>query len=108
MSDLVVIEREPADEVSVVVITDADGNEYNFVEEFAFSVDGVEYAILVELLEDCGCEGEHDHEEEEPNVILAKVVLGEDGEVEYIEPTEEEFEVAEAAYNEYMDKLEEE
>ena len=73
-----------------------------------------EYAILVSIDGDecgCGCEEEHIHDEEcdceeEVDVILAKVVKDEDGEVEYIEPTDEEFEMAQKAYEELMDKLE--
>ncbi|MBO8461375.1 MAG: DUF1292 domain-containing protein [Firmicutes bacterium] len=105
---------EDDSEGTVVVITDEDGNEYNYVEEMVFSAGEDEYAILVSIDGDecgCGCEEEHIHDEEcdcdeEVDVILAKVVKDEDGEVEYIEPTDEEFEMAQKAYEELMDKLE--
>ena len=105
---------EDDSEGTVVVITDEDGNEYNYVEEMVFPAGEDEYAILVSIDGDecgCGCEEEHIHDEEcdceeEVDVILAKVVKDEDGEVEYIEPTDEEFEIAQKAYEELMDKLE--
>lgn len=105
---------EDDSEGTVVVITDEDGNEYNYVEEMVFPVGEDEYAILVSIDGDecgCGCEEEHIHDEEcdceeEVDVILAKIVKDENGEVEYIEPTDEEFEMAQKAYEELMDKLE--
>ena len=45
----------------------------------------------------CGC-GEHDED-----VLIAKVVMGEDGEEEYIEPTDEEFDAVQRAYDALMD-----
>ncbi len=102
------------DENTIVVITDDEGNEYNYAEEMVFPAGGDQYAILVSMDgDDCGCE-DHVHEDEEEcgceevDVILAKVVKNEDGEVEYIEPTDEEFEIAQQAYEDLMDKLESE
>ena len=97
-------------EGTVVVITDEEGNEYNYVEEMVFDAGSDKYAILVSIDgdEECECH-EHDEEcgcEEEVDVILAKIVKDENGEVEYIEPTDEEFEIAQQAYEELMDKLE--
>ena len=62
-------------------------------------IDGDEECECHEHDEECGCE-------EEVDVILAKIVKDENGEVEYIEPTDEEFEIAQQAYEELMDKLE--
>ena len=104
---------EDDNEGTVVVITDEEGNEYNYVEEMVFPAGDDEYAILVSIDGDeCACGEEHAHHddecccEEEVDVILAKIVKDENGEVEYIEPTEEEFEIAQQAYEELMDKLE--
>lgn len=101
-------------EGTVVVITDEEGNEYNYVEEMVFPAGDDQYAILVSIDgDDCECdEHHHEHgeecgcEDEEVDVILAKIVKDENGEVEYIEPTDEEFEMAQQAYEELMDKLE--
>ena len=89
---------------------DEEGNEYNYVEEMVFDAGSDKYAILVSIDgdEECECH-EHDEQcgcEEEVDVILAKIVKDENGEVEYIEPTDEEFEIAQQAYEELMDKLE--
>lgn len=106
---------EDDEEGTVVTITDEEGNEYNYVEEMVFPAGDDEYAILVSLdghdVCGCGCDDEHEHiheddDEEEVDVILAKIVKDENGEVEYIEPTDEEYEIAQQAYDEIMDKLE--
>ena len=103
---------EDDSEGTVVIITDEEGNEYNYVEEMVFPAGKDEYAILVGIDGDeGGCGEEHIHDEdcecdEEIDVILAKVVKDENGEIEYIEPTDEEFEIAQKAYEELMDKLE--
>lgn len=103
---------EDDSEGTVVIITDEEGNEYNYVEEMVFPAGKDEYAILVSIDGDeGGCGEEHIHDEdcecdEEIDVILAKVVKDENGEIEYIEPTDEEFEIAQKAYEELMDKLE--
>lgn len=89
-----------------VVFTDDDGNEYVYLEEMKFKAeDGNIYAILVPVLP------EHEHEEgeeclcDEEGVILAKVVSA-DGEDEYLEPTDMEFELAQKAYDQIMDQME--
>ncbi len=106
-------------EDTIVVITDDEGNEYNYAQEMEFSAGDDRFAILVSIDGDecgCGCEDhehEHVHEDgdecgcEEVEVILAKIVTGEDGEPEYIEPTEEEFARAQKAYEALMDQMEE-
>ena len=68
-------------EGTVVVITDEEGNEYNYVEEMVFDAGSDKYAILVSIDgdEECECH-EHDEEcgcEEEVDVILAKIVKDE-------------------------------
>ena len=104
-------------EDTVVVITDEDGNKYNYVEEMVFPVGEDKYAILVSMDADgcgCGCEEheEHHHEDgeecgcEEVDVILAKVIKDENGEVIYVEPSDEEFEQAQEAYEKWMDQME--
>lgn len=104
---------------TIVVITDDEGNEYNYAQEMEFSAGDDKFAILVSIDGDscgCGCdehEHEHAHEDgeecgcEEVEVILAKIVKDENGEVEYVEPTEEEFARAQQAYDALMDQMEE-
>jgi len=109
--------REEILDDSVVEITDTDGNVYYYVEEMIIPVDGENFAMLVEIDnpdhehgEDCDCGGECecgcDCGCEDDNVIIAKIVTGEDGEDEYIEPTDEEFAKVQAAYEKLLDEAE--
>ena len=106
--------------------TDDEGQEHCFVVESKFKVGKEEYAALLEVdpaifseeEEECSCEHEqehahlhahgetcgcgHDHgeedDDEEPNLILAKIVTDENGEVDLEELTDEEFEKAVKVY----------
>ncbi len=96
--------HEPEDEM-LVVMTDEDGNEYYYQEEMIIPVGDDKYALLVGIhTEDdehecgCGCGCEDDDED----VIIAKIITNEDGEEEYIEPTDEEFELVQKAYDELV------
>lgn len=89
----------------VIVLTDEEGNELNYREEMIIPVDGVRYALLVGIDED----GEERLDEnDEEDVLLAKIITNADGEDEYVEPTDEEFNAAQAAYDALMDEEEEE
>ena len=104
--------------------TDDEGQDHCFVVESKFKVGEEEYVALLEVdpaifaeeEEECGCGHEHeqehvhaetcgcghDHaeedEDEEPNIILAKVVTDENGETDLQELTDEEFEKAVKVY----------
>ncbi len=95
----------------VVVMTDDQGNEYYYEEEMIIPVGDDKYALLVGIHNDdddhdhcgcgCGCEDDED-------VIIAKIVTGEDGEDEYVEPTDEEFEAVQKAYDALVEESEQE
>lgn len=94
--------EEALDDDVIVEMTDEDGNVFYYVEEMIIPVDGEKFALLVELHEDeheegcdCGCEDD--------DVIIAKIVVNADGEEEYIEPTDEEFEKVQEAYERLLD-----
>lgn len=98
-------EEEFSDDDGIIVeMTDADGNTYYYVEEMIIPVGDDRFALLVELKEDhehgegcsCGCE--------EEDVTIAKIVVNADGEEEYVEPTDEEFEAVQAAYEKLLDE----
>ena len=95
----------------VVVMTDEDGNEFYYSEELIIPVGDDKYALLVAIEEDG--EEAHEHEHgcdcgcEEADVVIAKIVKNADGEEEYVEPTDEEFELVQKAYDEMMDAEEE-
>ena len=102
--------------------TDDEGQDHCFVVESKFKVGKDDYVALLEVdpaifdeeAEECGCEAHehahahaetcgcgHDHEEdgeEEPNIILAKIVTDENGEVDLEELTDAEFEKAVKVY----------
>ena len=103
--------------------TDEEGQDHCFVVESKFKVGKEEYVALLEVdpaifeeEEECGCGHEHAHEhvhaetcgcghdhaeedeDEEPNIILAKVVTDENGETDLQELTDEEFEKAVKVY----------
>ena len=83
----------------LVEMTDEEGNVFYYVEEMIIPVDGENFALLVEVHDDdCGddCDCEDD-------VIIAKIVVNADGEEEYVEPTDEEFDKVQAAYEKLLD-----
>ena len=101
------------DEDIIVEMTDEEGNVYYYSEEMIIPVGDDRFAILVEVHEHEDGEEEHEHhchcgecgdecECGEGDVIIAKIVLNEDGEEEYIEPTDEEFEAVQNAYEQLM------
>ena len=100
------------DEGVVVVMTDDQGNEYYYQEEMIIPVGDQKYALLVGIHEDeddhghgcgcgCGCEDDED-------VLIAKIVVNDEGEEEYIEPTDEEFEAVQKAYDALVEESEKE
>ena len=90
----------------LIEMTDEDGNVFYYSEEMIIPVDGVNYALLVEVKDehehgagcDCGCEDD--------DVIIAKIVVNANGEEEYIEPTDAEFEKVQEAYERILDEEE--
>ena len=100
--------------------TDEEGQDHCFVVESRFKVGKDDYVALLEVdpsifeegEEECDCD--HDHirheecdcghehaageEDEEPNIILAKIVTDENGEIDIQVPSDEEFEKARIAY----------
>lgn len=93
----------------LIEMTDEDGNVFYYSEELIIPVDGVNFALLVEVKDEhehgegCTCGGDCDCGCEDDDVIIAKIVTGADGEDEYIEPTDEEFEKVRAAYEKLLD-----
>ena len=93
----------------VVVMTDEAGNEYYYREEMIIPVEDEKYALLVGIHDEaeehahtCGCGWEDGGEE----VMVAQIVWEGDGEDEYVEPTDEEFEAVQQAYNALVDEAE--
>ena len=96
------------DEEILVEMTDDEGNVYYYSEELIIPVGEDRFAILVEVHEEdeehehhCHC-GDGNCECGDDDVIIAKIILNDDGEEEYIEPTDEEFEAVQKAYEKLM------
>ena len=107
-------EKEILDEDADVIVemTDEEGNSYYYREEMIIPVGDDKFALLIGIHDEeeeeehahscgCGC-GEHDED-----VLIAKVVMSDDGEEEYVEPTDEEFDAVQRAYDALMDDEEE-
>ena len=98
------------DDEIIVVMTDDEGNEYYYRQEMILPVNGENFALLVPTVSDDEAEG-HEHGDgcccgcdDEDEAFFAKIVPGEDGEDEYIEPTDEEFDAVCAAYDALVDE----
>ncbi len=105
-------EQEEDLQEDLVVVTDEEGNETYYLEEMVIPVGGKNYAVLVQV-DDCACTEEchcHDAEDgdEEENVVIARVEFDENGEPVYLDPTDEEFAEAQAAYEQLTGSWDEE
>ena len=98
--------EEILDDDFLIEMTDDEGNVFYYVEEMIIPVGEETFALLVEVKDehehgagcDCGCEDD--------DVIIAKIVVNADGEEEYVEPTDEEFDKVQAAYEKLLDEEE--
>ena len=81
------------EEVIIVTATDDQGNEVEYQEVQRLDLDGKVFTLLVEVTED----------EEGGDAIIARVDQ-EDGEDVYDAPTDEEFDAANAKFDELLDK----
>lgn len=92
---------ETEDQEAVVVITDEEGNETYYLEEMVIPMDQKNFALLTQI----PGEDDTDPDDEEDNVIIARVDFDENGEPVYLDPTDEEFEAVRKAYEEIMDEM---
>ena len=104
--------EENFDDDYLIEMTDEDGNVYYYVEEMIIPVGEENFALLVEVKDehehgaDCDCECGCECGCEDDDVIIAKIILNADGQEEYVEPTDEEFEKVQAAYEKLLDEEE--
>ena len=89
------------DQQAVIMVTDEQGNESYYLEEMVIPMDNKNFAMLTEL----GKDGE-ETDDEEDNVIIARIEFNENGDPIYLDPTDEEFEKVKAAYEQIMDEME--
>ncbi|MBR3457703.1 MAG: DUF1292 domain-containing protein [Selenomonadaceae bacterium] len=92
----------------VVEFKDEDGNSLLYEQEMIIPVNGENFALLFGIQQE---DQEHEHgcgcgcEDDDGDVIIAKVIVNEDGEEEYVEPSDEEFEAVQKAYDELLKDL---
>ena len=91
MSEEMNNELNELEEVIIVTATDDDGNEVDYQAVQRLELDGKVFALLVEVTD-----GEED---DDGDAIVARVDQ-EDGEDVYVAPTDEEFDAANAAFDE--------
>ena len=77
--------------VNIVTMTDPDGNETEFAEDVIISYAGKQFAALVRI-------PQSEEDEEEPEIILARMETDETGEIAYVPPTDEEFDAVSEIY----------
>ena len=95
MSEEMNNELNELEEVIIVTATDDDGNEVDYQEVQRLELDGKVFALLVEVT---------DGEEDDGDAIVARVDQ-EDGEDVYVAPTDEEFDAANAAFDELFFRI---
>lgn len=83
---------ETIEDPIIVTITAPDGSEQDFVQDVVIPYGGREFAVLVSipLSED---------DMNEPEILLARMDMDEEGIVEYVPPTDAEYDAVEAIYN---------
>ena len=98
--------EEKFDNDVLIEITDDEGNVFYYVEEMIIPVDDENFALLVSVKDD-----EHVHDDDcdcgcDDDVIIAKIIINANGEEEFVEPTDEEFEKVQEAYEKLLDEEE--
>jgi len=95
-------------EDTIVVFTDDDGTEFYYREDIVIEIEDKKFAVLVpvsdEIAEDCdcGCGCEEADADEEGDIYIARIEADENGEETYVDPTDEEFEQVQQAYEEII------
>lgn len=105
-------ENEVQDDGVVIEMEDEQGNKFYYEEEMIIPVGEEKFALLVGMHDED--EEEHEHGcgcgcgDDDEDVIIAKIVVNDEGEEEYVEPTDEEFEAVQKAYDALVEESEQE
>lgn len=83
---------EKKEEPIVITITGPDGDERDYAQDVVIPFAGKEFAVLVSI-------PESDGDTEEPDIILARIDKDENGELEYVPPTDEEYDAVADIYD---------
>lgn len=82
---------EKKEDPIIITITGPDGSEKDYVQDTVIPFSGKEFAVLVSIPES--------EDEEEPDIILARIDINENGEAEYVPPTDEEYDAVADIYD---------
>ncbi|WP_299145156.1 DUF1292 domain-containing protein [uncultured Dialister sp.] len=82
---------EKKEDPIIITITGPDGSEKDYVQDTVIPFAGKEFAVLVSIPES--------EDEEEPDIILARIDTDEKGEAEYVPPTDEEYDAVADIYD---------
>ena len=82
---------EKKEDPIIITITGPDGREKDYVQDTVIPFSGKEFAVLVSIPES--------EDEEEPDIILARIDINENGEAEYVPPTDEEYDAVADIYD---------
>lgn len=82
---------EKKEDPIIITITGPDGSEKDYVQDTVIPLSGKEFAVLVSIPES--------EDEEEPDIILARIDINENGEAEYVPPTDEEYDAVADIYD---------
>ena len=88
--------EELQDEDVIVVITNEEGEERYYREEMIIPIEDERFAVLVAL--SASSEEELEDAEELDEATITKIVVDENGEDVYTDPTDEEFDAVRRAY----------
>ncbi len=80
------------EEPIIITVTGPD-EEKEYVQDIVIPFAGKEFAVLVEI-------PQSEEDQEDPEIILARIDMDESGEAEYVPPTDEEYDAVAAIYNE--------
>jgi len=92
------------DQEPIVVITDEKGQETYYREEMVIPMGQKNFALLVEITTQD--EAEETEDDEEDNVVVARIDFDKNGEPIYLDPTDEEFDQVKEAYDKLMTETE--
>ncbi len=95
------------EDFAMIDLVGEDGETIHAMEVDRFVAEDNTYVIFTAINQDCegGCDCDCEDECGEDEAFLLKVVFNAEGEeVEYVEPTEEEFEVAQKVYDQLCDE----
>ena len=88
--------EELHDDDVIVVMTNEDGDEFYYREEMIIPIGEDRFAVLVAL--NVSSEEDLENAEEGDEATIAKIVMDDDGEDIYTDPTDEEFDAVRRAY----------